>query len=45
MIVLIMVKRSGFDWESAIRTALIVSVGGEFGLALLALALDASVRH
>lgn len=43
IIVLIMVKRSGFDWQSSIRTALIVSVGGEFGLALLALALDAKV--
>lgn len=43
IIVLTVVRRSGFDWESSLRTALIVSVGGEFGLALLALALDAQV--
>lgn len=43
IIVLTVVRRSGFTWESALSTALIVSVGGEFGLALLALALDAQV--
>jgi CPA2 family monovalent cation:H+ antiporter-2 len=43
VIVLSVVRRSGVDWESSLRTALIVSVGGEFGLALLALALGAQV--
>lgn len=38
-----MVKRSGIDSLTAWRTGLLLSVGGEFGLALLAIALSAGV--
>lgn len=43
LIVGIVVKKSGMDSLSAWRTALILSVGGEFGFALLAIAIHANV--
>lgn len=43
LIVAAMVKRSGIDTLMSWRTALLLSVGGEFGFALLAIALDAQV--
>ncbi|WP_439133792.1 cation:proton antiporter [Pseudomaricurvus sp.] len=43
VIVAAMVRRSGIDSETAWRTGLLMSVGGEFGMALVAIALDASV--
>lgn len=43
LIVTLMVRRSGLPLEQAWRTGLLLAVGGEFGLALLALALDARV--
>ncbi len=43
LIVTIIVKRSGMDLSDAWRTGLLLSVGGEFGFALLAIALDANV--
>ncbi len=42
-IVTALVRRSGVDSETALRTGLMLSVGGEFGLALVAIALDATV--
>ena len=43
LLVALMVKKSGIDTLTAWRTALLLAVGGEFGLALLAIALDAKV--
>ena len=43
LIVAALVRRSGIDALTAWRIGLVVSVGGEFGFALLAIALDASV--
>lgn len=43
LIVAAMVRRSGIDAQTAWRTGLLLSVGGEFGLALVAIALDATV--
>lgn len=43
LIVAAMVRRSGIDAQTAWRTGLLVSVGGEFGLALVAIALDSLV--
>ncbi|MBF0256333.1 MAG: cation:proton antiporter [Gammaproteobacteria bacterium] len=43
LIVAIMVRRVGVDSRVAWRTGLLLSVGGEFGFALIAIALDASV--
>jgi len=43
LIVGVMVRMSGIDTLTAWRTALLVAVGGEFGFALLAIALDAKV--
>lgn len=43
VIVAAMVRRSGIDTYTAWRTGLMMSVGGEFGMALVAIALDASV--
>ncbi len=43
LLVAAMVKKSGIDTLAAWRTALLLAVGGEFGLALLAIALDAKV--
>ncbi len=43
LLVAAMVKKSGVDALTAWRTALLLAVGGEFGLALLAMALDAKV--
>ncbi|WP_331344977.1 cation:proton antiporter [Cellvibrio sp. UBA7661] len=43
LLVYLMVKRSGVDPLTAWRTGLLLSVGGEFGLALLAIALGAGV--
>lgn len=41
--VALLVRRVGVESEVAWRTALLLSVGGEFGLALIAIALDASI--
>lgn len=41
LIVTAMVKRSGIDTLTAWRSGLLLAVGGEFGFALLAIALDA----
>jgi len=43
LIVAGMVRRTGVDTRVAWRTGLLVSVGGEFGLALVAIALDSGV--
>lgn len=43
LLVVVVVRASGFDLASSWRTALIVAVGGEFGLALLAIALENDV--
>lgn len=43
LIVAAMVRRVGADARMMWRTGLILSVGGEFGLALIAIALDSSV--
>jgi len=43
VVVVLIVRRSGMDALAAWRTALLVAVGGEFGFALLAIALDAGV--
>ena len=43
LIVMVMVRRSGIDALTAWRTGLLLAVGGEFGLALLAIALYANV--
>ena len=43
VVVALIVRRSGMDALGALRTALLLAVGGEFGFALLAIALDASV--
>ncbi len=43
LIVAGMVRKSGIDVQVAWRTGLLLSVGGEFGLALIAIALDSSV--
>lgn len=43
IIVAVMVRRSGVDGYTAWRTGLLMSVGGEFGMALVAIALDSSV--
>lgn len=43
LLVYLMVKHSGIDSFTAWRTGLLLSVGGEFGLALLAIALGAGV--
>lgn len=43
LIVTVLVRRMGTDLLVALRTGLLLSVGGEFGLALVAIALDANV--
>jgi CPA2 family monovalent cation:H+ antiporter-2 len=43
LIVVVIVRRSGIDAVAAWRVALLVAVGGEFGFALLAIALAANV--
>jgi CPA2 family monovalent cation:H+ antiporter-2 len=43
LIVVVIVRRSGIDALAAWRVALLVAVGGEFGFALIAIALDANV--
>ncbi len=43
LVVVLIVRRSGMESVAAWRTALLLAVGGEFGFALLAIALDASV--
>ncbi|QIB65735.1 cation:proton antiporter [Kineobactrum salinum] len=43
LIVAAMVRKTGVDILVALRTGLLLSVGGEFGLALIAIALDANV--
>lgn len=43
LIVAVMVRKSGIDVLAAWRTALLLAVGGEFGFALLAIALYANV--
>jgi CPA2 family monovalent cation:H+ antiporter-2 len=43
LIVVVIVRRSGIDILAAWRVGLLVAVGGEFGFALIAIALDAKV--
>ncbi|MCB1856084.1 MAG: cation:proton antiporter [Halieaceae bacterium] len=43
LIVAVLVRRAGVEFQIALRTGLLLSVGGEFGLALTAIALDYSV--
>ena len=43
LIVAAMMRRIGVDTQVAWRTGLLLSVGGEFGLALIAIALDSNV--
>ncbi|MEX2469629.1 MAG: cation:proton antiporter [Pseudohongiellaceae bacterium] len=43
LLVTFLVLKSGFDRSTAWRTGLLLAVGGEFGFALIALALDNSV--
>ena len=43
LLVAAMVRRTGIAPEVALRTGLMLAVGGEFGLALVAVALDAAV--
>lgn len=43
ILVTILVRRNGMDIVSAWRTGLLLSVGGEFGFALIAIALDSNV--
>ncbi len=43
IVVVLIVRRSGMDALAAWRTALLLAVGGEFGFALLAIALDSRV--
>lgn len=43
VVVVLIVRRSGMDVLTAWRTALLLAVGGEFGFALLAIALDSQV--
>ncbi len=43
LIVAAMVRKSGVDAQVSWRTGLLLSVGGEFGLALVAIALDSNV--
>ena len=43
LIVAAMMRRSGIDMQVAWRTGLLLAVGGEFGLALAAIALDSRV--
>ncbi len=43
LIVSVLIRRIGVESRTAWRTGLMLSVGGEFGLALIAVALDASV--
>lgn len=42
VVVVLIVRRSGMDVLAAWRTALLLAVGGEFGFALLTIALDSS---
>lgn len=43
LVVILVVRASGIDVATAWRTGLLLAVGGEFGLALLAIALEARV--
>lgn len=43
LLVMWLVRRAGFAAGDALRTGLVLAVGGEFGLALVAIALDAEV--
>lgn len=43
LIVTLLVRLHKTDFQNALRTGLLMSVGGEFGLALVAIALDATV--
>jgi CPA2 family monovalent cation:H+ antiporter-2 len=43
VVVVVIVRASGMDALPSLRTALLLAVGGEFGFALLAIALDAGV--
>ncbi|MDD2929694.1 MAG: cation:proton antiporter, partial [Sideroxydans sp.] len=43
LIVAVMMRRNGIDAAVAWRTGLLLAVGGEFGLALIAIALDSEV--
>ncbi|AEG31857.1 cation:proton antiporter domain-containing protein [Thiomicrospira cyclica] len=43
LLVTLIVRVSGIDLQTAIRTGLLLAVGGEFGFALLAIGIDASI--
>lgn len=43
MVVAVIVRRSGIEMLGSWRTALLLAVGGEFGFALLAIALESNV--
>ncbi len=43
LVVAVLVRMSGIDIQTAWRSGLLLSVGGEFGLALVAIALDSGV--
>ena len=43
LLVSLLVRSAGFEPRMALRTGLLLAVGGEFGFALLAIALDAAV--
>lgn len=43
VIVTAILRRSGIDLQVSLRTGLLLAVGGEFGLALVAIALDSNV--
>lgn len=43
LLVMGLVRLAGVDWRTAVRTGLLLAVGGEFGFALLAIAFNARV--
>lgn len=43
VLVTAIVRASGIDFQTALRTGLLLAVGGEFGFALLAIGIDASI--
>lgn len=43
VLVTIIVRASGIEFQTALRTGLLLAVGGEFGFALLAIGIEASV--
>ncbi len=43
LLVAVIVRASGIDLQTALRTGLLLAVGGEFGFALLAIGIEASI--